>query len=344
MNFNTPLIPSVARYTKIHLYCLVLALLSACVGDEDGYIVDNPDLSSERLLTGLVFISPERDTQFAQISEAVPVTEVFQRVSIQTAIVATKEIGTSSAPQVFTFNKDKDYYTGAFSVSEGKEYALSVEYGSKTLKGTCKVPQQVSSVDLIQLYVQDIDEYGIEWGAKIHIQDNQEEENSYHLLVSVLESGPLHSRTDSIRFVRIALTNWADVDVLIKDRGREGQVLQEDVKLSYFDGLETLSEKLDDPKIDVQIEITVITADYNYHRYYQSIHNEFGGDGGEDIESDAGGADGARGIGGDEPILFPVELEGSVGIFIAYRVSYHKFDLRDFNLKEILGKATTRPE
>ena len=87
-------------------------------------------------------------------------------------------------------------------------------------------------------------------------------------------------------------------------------------------------------EVQAELEVTIITSNYDYYRYYKGIRAQFPGsiseegNGGDSFEEESGGEVGSNPF-GDEPILFPKTLEGGVGIFAAYRVSTRSFDLRE---------------
>ena len=347
---------------QLHLWALVLGicLISGCFGDPEGTIIEEPNLSNKQLLAGVVFISPESETQAAQISETRTLSETsISHRPIETATVKVTTAAGSVA--FFQFDRDKGFYTSNVPILEGVEYVLDVDYQGKSLRGSCKVPQQVSYVDIVQVYTSGIEERDFrEWSVKVNIQDIPEEENTYHLAFSVEIKIPLSlwanyllllsestvyvdeddilKYPDSVLTNRFPLTSWNDIDVLIKDQGREGQILREDIPIrggNYFDDLRRVLEEIDG--IHVDLDITILTSDYNYYRYYKSIARSSSGPSseeeveGEDTEFESEGSVGGF---GEEVALFPKTLEGGVGVFAAYRVSTHRFDLRKLLLQE----------
>ena len=336
-----------------------LLLLIGCLGEEGGVVVENPALSNDRLLVGIVFISPESEVQVAQISEARSLLDVSTNYRpIDRAIVRLSRVeDASEVSELFRFDQEKAFYTSNAPVLEGEEYAISVDYLDKSLLGRTKVPKQLSQFDITQFYISEIEEDGrSEWNVKLNIHDDPEEENSYHLSFSAVLSAPLRlvqeypglyspedigldpefppSSLDTIITARLFLTDWNGIEMLIKDQGREGQVLREDISLTETFVLNAIKEGLEQHnEVQAELEVTIITSDYNYYRYYKAIRNEFvinpqpenGGDGfvpEDEIQDDVGPF-------GGEPTLFPKDLEGGVGIFAAYRVSTYRFDLRE---------------
>ena len=247
----------VLRQAQLLALGLGLLLISGCFPDADGIVIENPDLSSERLLVGVVFISPESELQVAQISETRTLLEPesnHKPIESATVITRTEEDATAN---VFRFDNSRGFYTSPSPILEGRTYSLSVQYQDRSLRGTCKIPQQVGDVDVVQLYISNEESSNIEgipdnaedipeWNVKMNIQDHPEE-NSYHLSLSIVTTAPLrliekylptthldiprHSPLDTILTIRSFLTDWNDTDVLIKDQGREGQFLREDIEI-----------------------------------------------------------------------------------------------------------------
>ena len=339
MNFRHTLLGDIFRQLRLLVLLLGVSLMLGCLGEEEGVIIENPNLPTERILVGIVFISPERALQIAQVSRTQSSLNSSTSFSpVRTAKVVIWPEKASPRKSAFQFDQRKGFYTSEISILEGVEYVLNIDYQGKSLKGRCKVPQQVSAVELVQLYEEKDTEGYSSWRAKVNIQDHPEDENSYHVSFSEAATGPVKELypyrlldlpedpedydridsllayyPDSILILRSYFFN-NDRELLIKDQGREGKVLREDLPLggSFF----LFPELGENNKVQINLEVTVITSDYNYYRYLKAIDDDFIGDNNPFF-------------GGGELTLFPRDLEGGLGMFTAYRISHYRFDLRE---------------